>query len=95
MRVTTKELREATLLLLKHLDDTGQTEFEIDEDCYWSVPQDGLYDPYNTPNNLTLGQLSHDWEEVRSLVQGKREPLAYVMVWLAAVMRRVGEKANG
>ncbi len=95
MRVTTKELREATLALLKHLDETGQSEFEIDEDYYWSVPQEDLYDPYKTPSDLTLGQLSHDWDEVRSLAQGTRAPLAYLLVWLAAVMRRVGEKGLG
>jgi hypothetical protein len=95
MRVSTKELREATMLLLKHLDDTGQSEFEIEEDYYWSVPQDEAYVPYKSPGNLTLGQLSHDWEEVRHLVEGRREPLGYVMVWLSALMRRVGEKALG
>ena len=94
MRVTTKELRAAALALLDHLDNTGQTEFEIEEDYYWSVPQETVYAPYESPKELTLGQLSHDWEEVQKLAQGKRAPLGYVLIWLAAVMRRVGEKAT-
>ena len=95
MRITTEELRAATLALLQHLDEIGQNEFEIDEDYYWFVPQDEAYSPYQTPKDLTLGQLSHDVKEVLALAQGRREPLGYVMVWLAAVMRRVGEKAVG
>ncbi len=95
MRITTEELRVATLALLQHLDEIGQNEFEIDEDYYWVVPQDQVYVPYQTPKDLTLGQLSHDVEEIQALAHGRREPLGYVMVWLAAVMRRVGEKSTG
>jgi hypothetical protein len=95
MRVTTAELRVATLALLRHLDETGQAEFEIEEDYYWFVPQEEAYTPYQSPKDLTLGQLSHDWEEVQALAQGRKEPLGYVMVWLSAVIRRVGERAVG
>ena len=90
MHVTTKELRDATLALLEHLDDTEQREFEINEDFYWFVPQQDLYDPYKTPADLSLGQLSHDLNEIRCLAHGTKEPLGYALVWLSAVMRRVG-----
>ncbi|MBK9262153.1 MAG: hypothetical protein IPM54_20410 [Polyangiaceae bacterium] len=95
MRVTTEELRAAALALLEHLDKTGQKEFEIEEDYYWFVSQEEVYNPYQSPKELTLGQLSHDLEEMQALAHHKREPLGYAMVWLAAVMRRVGEKSVG
>lgn len=97
MRVTTTELRVATLALLDHLEATGQTEFEIDEDYYWSVPQTLAYDPTETPasGELTLGQLSHDRDEVLALVDGSKPPFSYALVWLSAILRRVGEQASG
>lgn len=95
MRITTKELHAATSALLQHLEEIGQKEFEIDEDYYWFVPESEVYAPYQTPKDLTLGQLSHDVKEIVALAHGQREPLGYVLVWLAAVMRRVGEKSAG
>ncbi|MBK8219285.1 MAG: hypothetical protein IPK71_36635 [Myxococcales bacterium] len=94
MRVTTKELRTATLALLEHLDTIGQSELEIDDDYYWHVPMEDAYAPDRTPKELTLGQLSHDWDEVTALARGSKEPFGYALVWLAAVLRRVGERSR-
>jgi len=94
MRVTTGNLRQATAQLLEHLEKTGQAEFSVEEDFYWSIPEGDRYDPYNEPKKLTLGQLSDDWAEVQSIVDGSRAPVGYALVWLAAVLRRIGEKSR-
>jgi hypothetical protein len=91
MRVSTEELRRAALLLLQHLDQNGQSEFEIAEDFYWDVPESARYAPYSEPNETTIGQLSDDWSEVKKILDGHREPLGYGLVWLSAVLRRIGE----
>jgi hypothetical protein len=95
MKVSTEELRRTALALLRHLEESGQKEFEIDEDFYWDVPADKRYAPYEEPKQLTIGQLSDDWSEVTRMSSGDREFVAYGLVWLAAVLRRVGEKAVG
>jgi hypothetical protein len=95
MKVSTEELRRAATALLRHVEDSGQKEFEIEEDFYWDVPADKRYAPYEEPKGLTMGQLSDDWSEVTQMISGDRQPVAYGLVWLAAVMRRVGEKAVG
>jgi hypothetical protein len=94
MKVSTDELRRATLLLLRHLDDTGQSEVEIDDDFYWNVPEEQRYDAYEKPEELTVGQLSDDWAEIQAILDGKRKPVGRAVVWLAAIMRRVGEKSR-
>jgi len=93
MRITTENLRQATLLLLEHLESTGQKEFIIEEDFYWNIPKDARYDPYKEPQELTLGQLSDDWAEIKSIVDGSREPVGYSLVWLSTLLRRIGEAA--
>ena len=95
MRVTTDELRKAMEVLLKHLDDTGQFEFELEEDFYWSVPQETRYDVYTPPTELSVGQLTDDWVQLQGIIKGKSEPLGYGLVWASAVLRAVGEKAVG
>jgi hypothetical protein len=42
-----------------------------------------------------LGQLSDDWGELKRITDGDAEPIGYALVWLAAIRRRVGEKAVG
>ena len=95
MKVSTEELRRAALALLQHVEQSGQKEFEIAEDFYWDIPAEKRYAPYEEPKELTMGQLSDDWSEVTQMVSGNREPVAYGLVWLAAVLRRVGEKVVG
>lgn len=95
MKVSTNELHRATALLLRHLEHSGQKEFEISEDYYWNISPAARYDPYNEPKEITVGQLSDDWSEVKHILEGQREPLGYALVWLAAVLRRVGEMAIG
>ncbi len=94
MRVTTEDLRKAIEMLLRHLDESGQSEFEIEEDFYWSVPRKGRYDAYEQPG-LTVGQLTDDWARVLAIVNGRSEPLGYGLIWASAVLRAVGEKAVG
>jgi hypothetical protein len=93
MKISTDELRDAVMVLLRHLDESGQREFEISEDFYWDVSADKRYSVYEEPKELTMGQLFDDWSEVTQMTHGNRETVAYGLVWLASVMRRVGEKA--
>lgn len=95
MKISTIDLRRATIALLQHLDETEQREFDFDEDFCWDVPADKRYLPYDKPGDLTMGQLSDDWSEVTQILEDRRQPVAYALVWLAAILRRVGEKAIG
>jgi hypothetical protein len=95
MKISADELRQATLFLLKHLQETNQTEFEIGEDFYWNVPANARYDSYTEPKELTVGQLSDDWAEVKRSVQGERDPMGSDLIALSSILRRVGEKTLG
>jgi len=93
MRVSTTDLRRAVGLLLQHLEDTGRPEFEINEDYYWFVPEGSRFNPYEKPKELTLGQLTDDWVEVKAIADGTKEPIGYALVWLSQLLLRIGEKA--
>lgn len=92
MRITTDELRGISERLLAHLERNGIESVEVSEDYYWDVPTGSRYDPYKQPPELSLGQLSEDWRELHRILQGESEPISYALVWLASILRAVGEK---
>lgn len=92
MQVSTSELRTICERLLAHLDELKVEIVDIPYDIYWDVPQTSRYDPYQEPKEYTIGQLTDDWAELRKVLQGTNEPLGYHFVWLAAILRAVGEE---
>ena len=66
----------------------------IPDDYYWDVPMALRYDPYQEPHEHTIGQLSADLQELDRMMSGDRPMIGYGLVWLAAVLRRVGEISN-
>lgn len=92
MRVTTAELRKALERVLEHLEENGCSEQAFDEDYYWWVPTESAYDAYEQPSQLTLGQLSDDWDRAKAIADGRAEPLGYALVWLSTILRYIGEK---
>jgi hypothetical protein len=95
MNITTAELRKIFEVLMKHVEGTGNSEIEIDWDYYWDIPTEELYDPYKTPENLDLGQVSEDWQKLREVADGTLPPVGHALTWLAAVLRAAGDKRFG
>ena len=95
MKIRCVDLRRIAEVLLGHLEEVGQDEFEIDKDFYWEVPSSNRYDQYDEPVDLTAGQLSDDWSELEGILSGAKEPIGYGLVWLASILRVLGEDAKG
>jgi hypothetical protein len=49
-----------------------------------------LYNLYNEPIALTIGQLSETWQHLESLTSGQDQPMGYHLVWLADIIRAIG-----
>jgi hypothetical protein len=92
LKIPIAKLREAADKLFTHLEDQGISSVELDVDYYWTIPSDQLYDPYQQPTEFGLGQLSDDWSEMEKIINNTREPISYCFVWLATILRAIGEK---
>jgi hypothetical protein len=94
VKIQLSDLRRATDALFDHLERTGRTEIDLTEDFYWSIPEKRLYSMYSPPpeSELTMGQLSDDWNEVAKIASGQRAPIAYALVWLSSLLRFIGSK---
>ncbi len=95
MKVKVSQLRTVSTVLLDHLEKLGVDAVEVDVDYYWHVPRDQAYDPTRTAVEPDLGQLSDDWEKLKMIGRGEREPVAPALEWLGAVLRAVGERVVG
>ena len=95
MSVTLEELRRITATLYDHLETRGVRTIDLDGDYYWSIPREQRNDPTQEPTVKSIGQLSDDLEELRRIQRGETEPIGYALVWLASILREVGEQTVG
>lgn len=65
-------------------------KFEISKDHYWEIWEDELYNVYKKPENLTIGQLTDDWNELQR-INDSEEPVSYDLVRFARIMRAIGQ----
>jgi hypothetical protein len=93
MRISCADLQRIATLLLEHLENMGNHELEVGKDFYWEVRQADRYDRYEMPSELSVGQLSEDWQLLQEILSGKSEPLGYGLVWLSSILRVAGEEA--
>ena len=93
MNVKLTDLRAISDRLFTYLEETGREEFEVEDDYYWEISKEELYDPSEDPKDLTIGQLSHDWERLQAIQSEEDPPIGYALVWLASILRNVGEKS--
>ncbi len=91
LKITLEEVRQIALLLLKHVEETAGATVELDKDMFWSVPSPELYDVYATPE-LTVGQLSESWASLQAMDSGEGPSVSYGLVWLADVLRAIGQE---
>jgi hypothetical protein len=92
MKVRLAELRQVAEMLFDHLEAEGNDEFDINDDYYWKIPPEQLYDPTKDPTELALEQLTDNWGWLNRGRSGEAAPTAYHLVWLAAFLRWVGER---
>lgn len=93
MNLSLVDLRTLTQKLLDYLEEQGHESLDLPQEYYWHIPKEAKYDQPVAPasEDLSLGQLSFDWENLRSLLEGKNDPVGYDLVWLAAILRALGE----
>ena len=95
MRISATDIRKVVEILLEHLEKIEQGVCETNRDFYWDVPSSERYDQYGKPSDLTVGQLSDDWAELKGILSGDKEPIGYGLVWLGNILRAWGDESKG
>lgn len=90
-RFTTQELREAFDVLMRQVEERHGSTIEVDADYFWSIPPDEIYNVYDQPSELTIGQLTESLDNIRSVAADPEHAISYALVWLGDVLRAAGQ----
>lgn len=90
MKISVRELRAISDKLWDHLAAEGYDEIEVPYDFYWDIPEEALHDLNHPPAEHYVGQLSDDWSFLQNLLDSNRDPVAYELVKLSAIVRAIG-----
>lgn len=91
LRVDLAQVHRAVEALLQHVEQTTGGVVELDKDFFWSISPDDLYNVYQEPGPLSVGQLSESLGHLEAIAEGRSSVIGYGMVWLADVLRAVGQ----
>ena len=89
-----KVLKSAVNAVLDHLvEDLGieNVAIEDEKDAYWDCPYPEMQDVSMQPSDLTLGQLSDDFDFVKLVRRGQSADISYNLVHIAPLLRYIGE----
>ena len=90
MLVSLSELEELTHLLLAHVRAASGNEVDLGADYYWDIPAGTGTTIYETAPQPVMGQYSDDLDWLRGMFAENGMPSGTGLVYLAALLRRVG-----
>lgn len=90
IRIPVERLRAACALLVDHLARIEGDVIELERDYFWSINDEALYDVYQEPESLGIGQVSESWAHVERLLDGEVDVPTRHVVWLSDVLRAIG-----
>ncbi|MEU8464539.1 hypothetical protein [Streptomyces sp. NPDC029003] len=91
LQIPLDRLRHVFELALQHIEASAGSTVALERDYFWSVPGDELYDVPNEPRTITIGQLSESWQHLEDLLADPDRVVGYHLVWLADVLRAIGQ----
>lgn len=68
MKIDLDKLEQAISILLSQFKKNTGNEIEIKNDFYWDMSTEDIYNPYIEPKNVSLGQLTDDWQTLEKSV---------------------------
>ncbi len=88
--VDIEELEKYILLLLFKLKSSQGNLIEMKED-YWDISSAELYNPYEEPKTISLGQLSDDINELKRLLDSEEEAIPYDLKRIGEIFKYLGQ----
>lgn len=81
------ELERISQMLFSKLKENIGNEIEVNKDFYWNISEEELYNPYDEPSNMTLGQLSDDIERINYVYKFSDEIVNYDLKRLSTIIQ--------
>ncbi|HEY9132095.1 MAG TPA: hypothetical protein VIM98_10090 [Dyella sp.] len=95
--VNISDLRRIVNDLLEHAETVNGPELRLDQDYYWSLDSDVLYDMTRQPPGADrVGSLGDSWEFLRNMKEQdiRTEGPSLMLVHAAPLLHYIGEKVG-
>ncbi|MFI9227728.1 hypothetical protein [Streptomyces rimosus] len=66
----------------------------VDKEAFWSIPSNEAYEAYSEPQELTIGMISESWDRLEDMLSDPDRVVGYGFVWLAEVLRAIGDETT-
>jgi hypothetical protein len=86
MGIDIELLEKAISTTLSAIKEQSGNSIHVPVDYYWSIPAKSLFDVYVRPAELSIGQVSEDWNWLQEIAEGKKSPTPQAMAWLASIL---------
>lgn len=83
-------LRQATNVLLSHLESVAGDGVAVGHDYFWSVPFDEMFEFESQPSALMVGQLTDCIGNLEQILDDPSGATSLALIWLADLMRVAG-----
>jgi hypothetical protein len=84
-------LEDVFEILIRHLRAIHGQSVELEDDEFWQVPLDRMYDLARLPEDLDVGRLADSLEWLTLVVAEPEKSLAFHLVYFADVLRAIGQ----
>ncbi|MEU8679632.1 hypothetical protein [Streptomyces sp. NPDC048560] len=91
LHIPVEKLREVLDVLLNHVAQDAD-HVTVEREAFWSIPADEVYDVYQEPKELTIGMVSESWRNLEAMTGDNPRVVGYGLVWLAEVLRAIGDE---
>jgi hypothetical protein len=94
LEIKFSDLRKIINSIFDHIEqDLKISSVHIEEDDYWDIFTEDLYNPLKDPAELGLGKLYDDWDFLKNMLSRPREEaVSLMMIHVAPLLRYIGEK---
>jgi len=92
IRIT--DLEMSILKVFKSIKELKGENFQIsiDEDEYWNIDDNEIYDIDSKPNDLDIGSLYSDLEVIEKILNNQLEPVPYNLKLFSCMLRYISNK---
>jgi len=90
IKITKNDLKNILLALINKIEKLDNSSFSLDNDLYWSIQDEELYNIYEEPQEITIGSLKDDWDFLQKILNEEREVIGYDFNKVSNILKKIG-----
>jgi len=95
MKIDLKEMLEIIDVIKNEIVETMPNEIEIEDDYFWIINENDIFD-YNTdPLVNEMGQISDEWMQLRRLLEPGSVPISNDLARLSSIFMFIRKNSAG